>query len=72
MSDTSNAVPNVAAHLAADAVLARIRGGERVDHVETIRRAKNGRLLNISLTVSPIKGESGKIVGASSGTGKKL
>src|SRR5216683_3058350 len=48
-----------------DEVLARIRRGERVEHFETVRRAKNGRLLNISLTVSPIKDRSGKIVGAS-------
>ena len=48
-----------------DDVLARIRGGGRVDHFETIRRTKDGRLLNISLTVSPIKDENGKIIGAS-------
>jgi PAS domain S-box-containing protein len=46
-------------------VLARIRRGERVEHFETIRRAKDGRLLNISLTVSPIKDQNGNIVGAS-------
>ena len=48
-----------------DDVLARIRRGERVDHFETIRRAKDGHLLNISLTVSPIKDETGRIIGAS-------
>jgi PAS domain S-box-containing protein len=48
-----------------DEVLARIRRGDRVDHFETIRRAKDGRMLNISLTVSPVKDASGKIVGAS-------
>jgi PAS domain S-box-containing protein len=48
-----------------DEVLARIRRGDRVDHFETVRRAKDGRLLNISLTVSPIKDRSGRIVGAS-------
>jgi PAS domain S-box-containing protein len=48
-----------------DDVLARIGRGERVDHFETVRRAKDGRLLNISLTVSPIRDRSGKIVGAS-------
>jgi PAS domain S-box-containing protein len=46
-------------------VLARIRRGERVEHFETIRRANDGRLLNISLTVSPIRDQSGRIVGAS-------
>ncbi len=48
-----------------DDVLARIRRGERIEHFETIRRAKDGRLLNISLTVSPIKDQNGAIVGAS-------
>ena len=48
-----------------DEVLARIGRGEKVDHFETIRRAKDGQLLNISLTVSPVKDRSGKIVGAS-------
>ncbi len=48
-----------------DDVLARIGRGERVDHFETVRRAKDGQLLNISLTVSPIRDRSGKIVGAS-------
>src|SRR5262249_38498363 len=36
------------------AILARIRSGERIDHFDTVRRAKNGRLVPISLTVSPI------------------
>ena len=48
-----------------DDVLAHIRRGERVDHFETVRRAKDGRMVNISLTVSPVKDQSGKIVGAS-------
>jgi PAS domain S-box-containing protein len=48
-----------------DDVLARIGRGERVEHFETVRRTKDGRLLNISLTVSPVKDKSGKIVGAS-------
>src|SRR5258705_10049807 len=47
-----------------DGVLARIRRGERVDHFETIRVARDGRRLNISLTVSPIKDAAGRIVGA--------
>jgi PAS domain S-box-containing protein len=46
-------------------ILERIRRGERIDHYETIRVHKDGRLLNISLTVSPIKDASGKIIGAS-------
>jgi PAS domain S-box-containing protein len=46
-------------------ILGRIRRGESVDHYETIRQRKDGSLLDISLTVSPIKNESGEIVGAS-------
>lgn len=47
------------------AILNRIRHGEHVDHYETIRRRKDGSLINISLTVSPIRDGEGKIVGAS-------
>jgi PAS domain S-box-containing protein len=47
------------------ALLARIRQGEQVDHFDTVRRTKDGRLVPISLTVSPIKDEYGQIVGAS-------
>src|SRR4026207_1370919 len=43
-----------------DTVLASIRAGRRVDHFETIRKSKDGRLLPISLTVSPILDEDGK------------
>jgi PAS domain S-box-containing protein len=46
-------------------ILERIRSGERVDHFETVRRRKDGTLLDISLTVSPIIDGSGNIVGAS-------
>src|SRR5687767_8348200 len=47
------------------AILARLRAGHRIEHYETIRVTKNGRLIDISLTVSPIKGPHGQIVGAS-------
>jgi PAS domain S-box-containing protein len=47
------------------AILDRIKRGERVEHYESIRRGKDGRLVNVSLTVSPILDASGKIVGAS-------
>lgn len=47
------------------AILARIRKGERIDHYETVRQRKDGGLLNISLTVSPVRGIDGKILGAS-------
>src|SRR6188474_2664297 len=46
-------------------VLARIRAGQSVDHYETIRRTKNGRLVQIALTVSPIKASDGTVIGES-------
>jgi PAS domain S-box-containing protein len=46
-------------------ILARIRRGERVDHYETVRRRKDGSLIDISLTVSPLRNAGGEIVGAS-------
>jgi PAS domain S-box-containing protein len=46
-------------------ILGRIKRGERVDHFESVRLAKDGRLVNVSLTISPILDSSGKIVGAS-------
>src|SRR5215470_10227238 len=48
-----------------EGVLARIRRGERVDHFETVRLTKEGQLLDMSITVSPIKDAEGRIVGAS-------
>ena len=48
-----------------DEVLSRLRRGEKIDHFETIRRTKDGRLIPISLTVSPVRDSSGIIVGAS-------
>ena len=46
-------------------ILARLRRGERIDHFETKRRHKDGTLLDISLTISPVKDRSGIIIGAS-------
>jgi PAS domain S-box-containing protein len=46
-------------------ILARLRRGERIDHFETIRRRKDGTLRNISVTISPIKDASGRVIGAS-------
>src|SRR5690242_14529292 len=46
-------------------ILARIRRGEKVDHYETRRRTKDGRVLTISLTVSPVRNAAGEIIGAS-------
>lgn len=46
-------------------ILDRIRHGGRIDHFETIRVTKDGRRLDISLTVSPVRDESGRVIGAS-------
>ena len=46
-------------------ILAKIRAGERVEHFETERVRKNGERIQVSLTVSPIRDASGRIVGAS-------
>ncbi len=46
-------------------ILGRIRRGERVDHYETVRRRKDGSLVEISLSVSPIRDADGAITGAS-------
>jgi len=45
-------------------ILDRIHSGERVDHFDTVRRRKDGTLLNVSLSVSPIEHADGRIVGA--------
>jgi PAS domain S-box-containing protein len=46
-------------------ILTRIRAGERIEHYETVRLRKDGSLVDISLTVSPLKNSKGAIVGAS-------
>jgi PAS domain S-box-containing protein len=46
-------------------IIARIRRGKLIEHFETVRRHKNGSLLDISLTISPLCDASGKIIGAS-------
>ena len=46
-------------------ILTRIRRGERIDHYETIRRRKDGSLVVVSLTVSPVRNAEGQIIGAS-------
>ncbi|HEY5752190.1 MAG TPA: PAS domain S-box protein [Chthoniobacterales bacterium] len=46
-------------------ILRRILHGERIDHFQTVRRRKNGSLVEVSLTVSPIKDSTGCIIGAS-------
>jgi PAS domain S-box-containing protein len=47
-----------------DTILARLKRGERIEHFETVRRRKDGTLLNVSLSVSPVRDRSGKIIGA--------
>jgi len=46
-------------------ILRRIRAGERVDHFETIRQRKDGTLIDVSVTISPMRDETGTIIGAS-------
>ena len=45
-------------------ILATIASGQRIDHFETVRLAKNGERINVSLTISPVRDEAGRIVGA--------
>jgi PAS domain S-box-containing protein len=47
------------------AILERLRRGERIEHFETVRVRKDGSLLDISLTISPLKDSTGHIIGAS-------
>jgi len=46
-------------------ILSRVRRGEKIDHYETLRRHKDGRLVDVSLSVSAIRGPDGAIMGAS-------
>jgi PAS domain S-box-containing protein len=46
-------------------ILARLRAGQRIEHYETVRRRKNGDLLDVSLAVSPIRDNSGRVIAAS-------
>jgi len=46
-------------------ILARLRTGERIDHFETKRQTKGGRLLDVSLTISPLRDKQGRIIGLS-------
>jgi PAS domain S-box-containing protein len=48
-----------------DLILSRIVKGERIDHFETVRKCKDGTLVYVSLTVSPVRNSSGTIIGAS-------
>jgi PAS domain S-box-containing protein len=48
-----------------DEILRKIRAGERIEHYETTRKKKNGETFEVSVTISPITDESGRIIGAS-------
>jgi PAS domain S-box-containing protein len=52
-------------HAEESEILARVRRGKRVDHFQTVRRRKDGSLLDVSLTISPVRDSSGRVVGAS-------
>jgi PAS domain S-box-containing protein len=52
-------------HYEEDEILRKIRAGERIDHYETRRTKKNGDSVEVSVTISPIRDESGRIIGAS-------
>ena len=54
-------------HLHSDekTIIENIRAGRRIEHFETVRLAKDGRLVDVSLTISPIKDEEGRVIGAS-------
>jgi PAS domain S-box-containing protein len=48
-----------------DIILGCLRRGERVEHFETVRKRKDGSLLDVALTISPVRDSNGKIIGAS-------
>ena len=52
-------------HAEESGILDRLRRGERVDHFHTVRRRKDGSLLDVSLTISPVRDSSGRVIGAS-------
>lgn len=48
-----------------DEILRKLRAGQRIEHYETIRKKKNGETFEVSVTISPIRNESGTVIGAS-------
>ena len=52
-------------HAQETAILRKLRSGERIEHFETERIAKGGKVIDVSLTISPIKDASGRVIGAS-------
>src|SRR6478735_1777679 len=51
-------------HQDEQAILSKIRRGEKIEHFETVRVCKNGERVDVSLTISPVKDEYGKVIGA--------
>ena len=47
-----------------DEILSRLRAGGHIDHYETVRLSKDGRRLEVSLSISPIKSQGGEVIGA--------
>jgi PAS domain S-box-containing protein len=54
-----------ALHYEEEAILRKLRAGERIEHYETTRLRKNGELINVSVTISPIRDAAGHVIGAS-------
>jgi PAS domain S-box-containing protein len=52
-------------HYEEDEILRKLRAGERIDHYETTRARKNGEFVEVSVTISPIRNNEGRVIGAS-------
>ncbi len=52
-------------HFEEPGIISQLRKGERIEHFETRRMKKNGQIFNVSLTVSPIKDDKGRVIGGS-------
>lgn len=52
-------------HYEEDEILRKLRAGERIDHYETTRCRKNGEFVEVSVTISPIRNDEGRVIGAS-------
>ena len=48
-----------------DMILSKVRAGQKIDHFETVRLRKDGRRVHVSITVSPVKDQAGRVIGAS-------